>query len=47
MVEPWIKIYNKKLVAALPNGNQYEAVLPCKIVEGGGILSGLFSLFSH
>jgi hypothetical protein len=30
------------------NGNQYEAILPCKIVEsGGGILSGLLSLFSH
>jgi hypothetical protein len=30
------------------NGNQYEAILPCQIVENnGGILSGLFSLFSH
>jgi len=30
------------------NGNQYEAILPCQIVESkGGILSGLFSLFSH
>jgi hypothetical protein len=29
------------------NGNHYEAILPCKIVEGGGMLSGLLSLFSR
>ena len=42
IVDAYVRVYYTV------NGNQYEAILPCQIVESNsGILSGLLSLFSH